>query len=83
MTQAERMDIAEAVDVEIPASHERGVLVELLLSAYDFPEAFRSRYDDKLRRYVIEFRYLDDEPSLLVPGDEHVAFLMGKNSRSA
>jgi len=81
MTQAEWMDIAEAVDVAVPANHERGVLVELLLSAYDFPEAFRSRYDEKLRRYVIEFRYLDDEPSLAMRGDEHVVFLIGKYTK--
>ncbi len=36
----------------------QGILVEVFFSPYDVPEGVRGRYDESLRRFVIDFSYL-------------------------
>jgi len=38
-----------------------GVEINVGLSPYDVPDGVRGYYDDDIKRFVIEFRYLDDE----------------------
>jgi hypothetical protein len=54
--------------------------VEVFVSPYDVPEAVRGRYDEKAKRFVIEFKYLDDEKASGEHEGEPVALRVGKNS---
>lgn len=58
----------------------RGVRIELLLSPYDVPDAMRGYFDERLDRFVIEFRYIDREPIRKVK-NEHLVLRVGKHSR--
>lgn len=80
MINNEWMDIRE---MSTPAltPMKRGVLIELSLSPYDVPEAMRGFYDKKTKRFVIEFRYIDDEPSQIVESSEHASFSVGRHTK--
>lgn len=62
--------------VDTPINEKRkGIHVEISFSPYDIPEAFRGYYCDNVKRFVIEFRYMSDEPvrnSTLTPHVEAV-----------
>ncbi len=51
------------------------------LSTYDFPEAVRSYQDQRTKRLLIEFKYVDDEPWSLTPFTGPVALRIGRNSK--
>lgn len=70
------------LDTETPEDRQliRGVKVKLLVSPYDIPEAVRGFYDEQKHRFVIEFRYIGDEPTELQPQDRHITLVVGKNS---
>jgi len=57
-----------------------GIEVTLMTSPYDIPEAFRGFYDRRLERFVIEFKYLAEEPTRRETPHKHVALRAGKNS---
>lgn len=57
-----------------------GVNVEISLSPYDIPEAARGRYDEEHHRFVIEFKYIEDEPWKRISENEAIHFRVGKNS---
>lgn len=65
--------------------HERtemdGVEVHVFMSPYDVPEAVRGRLDASIGKFVIEFKYLDEEKSLNEPHGEHIVLRVGKNSK--
>jgi hypothetical protein len=66
-------------------SHEtqekiRGVDITVVMSPYDVPEAVRGDYDESIERFVIEFRYIGDEPWSLEEHDGNIALRIGKNS---
>jgi hypothetical protein len=59
----------------------RGVEVVVLLSAYDVPEAVGGDYDNELKKFVINFKYIvEDEPVTYKKAARHVTFRVGKNS---
>lgn len=58
----------------------RGVEVQIIVSPYDIPTAVRGRYDEKLGRFVIEFRYIDDEPWDREEFEPHVFLRLGESS---
>lgn len=58
-----------------------GVVFEVFISPYDLPEAVRGSYDDQRKRFVIEFRYIQDEPKEKVVGGQFVTFEVGKHSK--
>lgn len=58
----------------------RGVHLELSLSPYDIPERVRGYYSDELKRFVIEFRYINDEPLVERKLSDHVTAKEGKSS---
>lgn len=61
--------------------HRRGITIDLLMSPYDVPEAFKGSYDSDKKRFVIAFRYMDNEDTKAVPLRDHVEMLVGKNSK--
>jgi hypothetical protein len=57
-----------------------GVEVTLMVSPYDIPECIRGDYDEALRRFVIELKYVQKEPWKLERVDEHVSTRVGIKS---
>lgn len=59
-----------------------GVPVTLQASPNEVPDGIRGYFDRRLRRFVIEFRYIGEEPWRRVPyPDHHLAFRLGRNSQ--
>jgi len=59
---------------------DRGVLVSVQASPHDVPKAVRGGWDPAIQRFVIEFRYLDNETYVKERGDENLTLRIGKNS---
>lgn len=57
----------------------RGVKIDVYLSPYDVPEAVRGFYDESIKRFVIEFKYLGEESKRL-QRNKHLELRVGKNS---
>ena len=62
------------------ASSKDEVHIEVRMSPYDIPDAMRGDYDHGLDRFVIEFRYIGDEPWQHLDVAEHVVARVGKHS---
>ena len=81
-------DMKEWIQVELDteklkqAKHLRGIVVELLVSPYDVPEAVRGFFDDEINRFAIEFKYIggSDEPKKNNQQDKYLNFKIGENS---
>ena len=58
----------------------RGVNITVRMSPYDVPEAVRGYYDEAQRRFVIEFRYIDDEPLQKKQEGAHITLRIGRHS---
>ena len=60
----------------------RGVQLNVQLSPYDIPEAVRGYYNKKRKIFVIEFRYLSDEPTKNKKLDkkDNLSLKIGRNS---
>jgi hypothetical protein len=58
----------------------RGVTVKLALSPYDVPNSVRGFRDDNSPFFVIEFKYVTDEPLRVVNPGEPVQLELGVNS---
>lgn len=58
----------------------RGADITVRMSPYDVPEAVRGYYDEELKRFVIEFRYIGDEPFRQKQKGEHITLRMGRHS---
>ena len=54
-----------------------GIRVRLSTSPYDVPTAFRGYFDHELDRFVIEFRYIEHEESVLKRHDPVTEFKAG------
>lgn len=65
-----------------PGKTERakGVIVHLFMSPHDVPEAVRGRYDSSRKRFVIDFRYISEEPTEERQRDEHLSLRIGRHS---
>jgi hypothetical protein len=59
----------------------KGVAFHVFLSPYDLPEAVRGRYNETLRRFVIDFKYVTEEASDLLKVDAYVKLRVGHRSR--
>lgn len=57
----------------------RGIQINLFVSPYDVPTAVRGRYDESLKKFLIEFKYIADEP-LRKETHGHLALRVGKRS---
>lgn len=71
--------LTEAQREEVPHS-QPDVKIQLSVSPYDVPEAVRGFFTDSGKSFVIEFKYLDDEPKEERPADHEVTLHIGKNS---
>lgn len=69
----------DKVDVNETASR-KGVEFHVFLSPYDLPDAVRGAFDSSLNRFVIEFRYLAQEPSKRITMDAFVTLQVGEKS---
>lgn len=59
-----------------------GVPVIMSASPNEIPEGIRGYFDERLKRFVIELRYIGEEPWHRVPyPDHHVSFRLGRNSQ--
>lgn len=58
----------------------KGVEVRVFVSPHDVPEAIRGAFDNKIKRFVIEFQYIGDEPTKRTKQDKYVDVVTGKNS---
>jgi hypothetical protein len=58
----------------------RGVNITVRMSPYDVPEAVRGYYDQALQRFVIEFRYIGDEPLKQEQQGEYITLRIGRHS---
>lgn len=59
---------------------KKGIHLEFSLSPYEIPERVRGYYCEDLKRFVIEFRYMTDEPLVERRVSEHVSMKEGRNS---
>ena len=57
-----------------------GGRTSLSVSPYEIPEAIKGKLDLANKSIVVEFKYIDDEPIVLVKGP-NVTVELGKNSR--
>lgn len=64
------------------ADHKKSgdVRINLMLSPYDIPRAIRGEYDAALKRFVIRFLYIGDEPTERREADRFLAMRLGKKS---
>jgi len=71
------------LDTEAAERHERiqGVSVALLVSPYDIPAAVRGFFDESKRRFIVEFKYMGEEPTEMSRQDHYANLIVGKNSR--
>jgi hypothetical protein len=65
---------------QLESKKDDGVTVELAVSPYDLPIAVRGAFDKPKRRFVIEFKYIDQEDWSLQRSDEFIDLRIGKNS---
>lgn len=58
------------------------ILLNVTFSAspYDVPRAVKGGYDEKKKRFVIEFQYIEEEPLTRKRQDFEITALVGKNS---
>ena len=60
---------------------DNGIEVNIFLSPFDLPRAIRGSYHKSLDRFIIEFRYVDEEDFAITNEKENIAFRVGKKSR--
>lgn len=70
---------AEEFTKRLPTEGSK-VKVEFLVSSYDIPEAVRGSSLRYKNRFIIEFKYIGNEPTKPQPQDDYVTFVIGKNS---
>jgi len=58
----------------------RGVRINVFLSPYDIPQAIRGQYDQQIGQFLIEFKYMEDEPIVRDQKDLALVLRIGKNS---
>ena len=58
----------------------QGIHVELSFSPYDIPEAVRGYYSPELKRFIVELKYMSDEPMRTRRISEHVEAVEGSRS---
>jgi hypothetical protein len=66
---------------ELPLGKKKGVEFRIFVSPYDIPEAVRGYMDRDNNRFVIEFRYILDEPLIKNKIDDKVTMFIGSNSK--
>lgn len=57
-----------------------GVHITLMMSPYDLPEAVRGFYNSTRERFLIQFKYLSDEPTKAERMGELVSLTLGEKS---
>ncbi|MDZ4406180.1 hypothetical protein [Prosthecobacter sp.] len=58
----------------------KAVKLEVSLSPYDIPQAYRGYYCTDRRRFVVEFKYITEEPTFEKRMEDHLVAVLGKKS---
>lgn len=58
-----------------------GTKVKMFASPYDVPEAVRAILDNDKKKFVIQFRYLSDEPTIDKQHNSYTVYGLGKFSK--
>jgi hypothetical protein len=69
-------EFSKPVQVQI-----RGAKVDVFLSPYDMPEAFRCSYDKDTKIFLIEFRYIGGDEPIEIDTLESATISIGKRSK--
>jgi hypothetical protein len=69
-----------AIDPKEYHGKTRGIHSELSLSPYDIPEGLFGYYSKERHGFVVEFKYITDEPLLERKLSEHITVAEGRNS---
>lgn len=75
-----KLDQLALVQRNAESHSERGVQINLALSPFDVPEALRGHFDAAIKRFVIEFRYMQEEAWSLRKEDEYLSLRIGRHS---
>jgi hypothetical protein len=67
--------------LEIRSKPLKKMQFTVFVSPHEVPQAVRGEFDKQLKRFVIEFRYLDDEEFKREAVDDVVCLRVGKNSQ--
>jgi hypothetical protein len=62
------------------ARYVRGARIDVLPSPYDSPELFRTYLDSQKNQWVIEFKYIDEEPLISFRASNALRLRLGRNS---
>src|SRR5690606_22213962 len=65
---------------EARTEEARSVRIELSVSPYNVPQQVRGQFDQAKRLFVIDFQYIDDEPTRSMKVDDHVIASVGRKS---
>ena len=71
----DREQIRGEVDPE-----SKGLKINIFTSPYDIPEAVRGYVDSTQKKYIIEFKYINEEELKTVKEDECISLGIGKKS---
>ncbi len=64
-----------------PEESRQTLEFKLLVPPHEVPQAVRGEFDKQINRFVIEIRYLDDEPFEKTTVDDIVCLRIGKKSQ--
>lgn len=70
----------EHPDLEDELALGRSMVVRVSVSPYDVPHHVRGAFDDRKKRFVVEFKYVDSEPTKMVRVGDHALAAVGRNS---
>lgn len=67
-------------DIDMSVASNKSLALELSMSPYDIPQFVGGSYCQKRKKFIIEFKYLTEEPTIEKPLTDHVISVVGKNS---
>lgn len=74
------IQVDESKYSEARPDEARSVRIEMSVSPYNVPQQVRGQFDSAKRMFVIDFQYIDDEPTRHLRVDDHVVASVGRKS---
>jgi hypothetical protein len=73
-------DINKPLEERDPSAS--GVSLQLFVSPYDVPQAVQGKYETAIKRFIIDFKYVNsaEEEFVKKPGNANIEFIVGKES---
>lgn len=72
--------IDPSLSSEAIAPEQEGVQINLIMSPFDVPRFMRGSFDAASRRFIIEFKYIGEEPIKRQESDKNITLRVGKHS---